>query len=462
MTLAAIFRGQPFSVRLTAATIGVVLLTSAIAGIGSSPWLAAPAGAVIAILVMRTMTREIEDRVLDNGGPAGRPRGYGVDTPSPGTGATGAMLFPLAFEASPVGMIVTDPGGVILLVNRQAERMFGYEREELVGRPIDILVPQRLRATHAIWRAAFSRRPEIRQIGPGRDLSAVRKDGTEFPVEIGLNPVGSRHLVLAVIADISERKRTERLKDEFVSMVSHELRTPLTSISGSLGLLAGKAAGDLPEPAMRLLAIAHKNIQRLVRLINDILEIEKFESGELVFDMKRVEIRPLVEQAIEATRGYTQSRGVTVELDPAAVTCDVRADPDRLVQVVTNLLSNAIKFSPPDGAVNVTIALRGDRVRLEVRDRGPGIPEAFKARIYQKFAQADGSAASPKGGSGLGLSIVKSIVTHLAGTTGFANAPDGGTIFYVELPVLAANRENAAAADGAALQRDLAEEVREA
>jgi signal transduction histidine kinase len=152
--------------------------------------------------------------------------------------------------------------------------------------------------------------------------------------------------VLRALRYATERKRLERLKDEFVSTVSHELRTPLTSISGSLGLLMGNAAGSLPKPMARLLAIAHTNSQRLVRLVNDILDIEKMQAGRVVFNFSRVEVRPLVAQAIEANRGFAEGYGVRVRLEDACLFADVRADPDRLLQVVTNLLSNAIKFSP--------------------------------------------------------------------------------------------------------------------
>ncbi len=232
----------------------------------------------------------------------------------------------------------------------------------------------------------------------------------------------------------TERKRLEQLKDEFVSTVSHELRTPLTSITGSLGLLMGNAAGSLPPPMARLLAIAHTNSQRLVRLVNDILDIEKMEAGRVVFNFSRVEVRPLVAQAIEAMRGFAEGYGVRVRLEDARTATDVRADPDRLLQVVTNLLSNAIKFSSANSEVVVAIEKGADMVRLTVRDHGSGIPVDFKPLIFEKFAQADAGAARQKGGTGLGLSIVKQIVDRLGGEAGFADAPGGGTIFHVQLP----------------------------
>jgi signal transduction histidine kinase len=240
--------------------------------------------------------------------------------------------------------------------------------------------------------------------------------------------------LLRALGYASERKRLERLKDEFVSTVSHELRTPLTSIAASLGLLIGKAVGDLPKPMVRLLAIAHTNSQRLVRLVNDILDVEKLESGHAVFELRRLAVRPLVEQAIEAIRGFAEGHGVRVWIEAADTLAEVRADPDRLAQVFTNLLSNAVKFSPPDSEVVVTVEKSGHLVRVSVRDHGSGIPDGFKSRIFERFAQADATSAREKGGTGLGLSIVKQIVDRLAGVVDFADAPGGGAIFYVELP----------------------------
>jgi len=242
----------------------------------------------------------------------------------------------------------------------------------------------------------------------------------------------------------------EHIKDEFVAMVSHELRTPLTSIAASLGLLVADPADKMSAAAKRLLRIAHSNSQRLVRLINDILDIEKIESGKIEFHMRRLDVRRLVEQAIESNRSFADQHEVNVRLDHKAKQGFVQADVDRLTQVVTNLLSNAVKYSPRAGEVLVTIENVDATVRISVRDHGSGIPEKFRSRIFEKFAQADSSDVRQKGGTGLGLNIVKQIVLKLGGKVGFDDAPDGGTIFYVDLP-LAADLE--AAVDRAIISR---------
>jgi PAS domain S-box-containing protein len=355
-------------------------------------------------------------------------------------------MFRQAVESCPSGMVMTDSAGRIVLVNGEIERMFGYQRGELIGRSVDMIVPGHLYAEHIQHRDKLVAKPEIRNLAAGRTPVGLRKDGSEFPVEIGLNPIhtGDDLLVLSVIVDTSERKRIDRLKDEFVSTVSHELRTPLTSIAGSLGLLVGQCSGQLPRMAERLLTIAHTNSQRLVRLINDILDIEKLESGHVVFNVSQVDVRLLVEQAIEDNRGFAEGYDVHIRFDTASdARCEVRADPDRLVQVITNLLSNAIKFSPVDAEVLVAVEKNDEVVRISVRDHGSGVPADFKAQIFTKFAQADGTSSRQKGGTGLGLSIVKQIVERLDGEVGFNDVAGGGTIFYVELPAWdgAAGRE---------------------
>jgi PAS domain S-box-containing protein len=326
-----------------------------------------------------------------------------------------------------------------MLANTEVERMFGYAHDALIGETVDILVPRNVCGQHAQHRRQFAAHPQIRT-PKNRNLSGRRRDGTEFSVEVGLSPFHTNEeiLVLAAIVDISERLRVERLKDEFVSTVSHELRTPLTSIAGALGLLVNDPGGALSERTARLLKIARANSERLVRLVNNILEMEKIESGRVVFVLKRVEVRSLVEQTIGANRGFADDYGVRMRLDAASATVEICADPDWLVQVVTNLLSNAIKFSPRGEEVVIAIERRSGTVLISIRDHGHGVPEDFKPRIFEKFAQADASDTRQQGGTGLGLSIVKQIVTRLGGQVGFDDAPGGGAIFQVEFPGLGA------------------------
>ncbi len=334
-------------------------------------------------------------------------------------------------------MVVVNQAGEIVLLNVQAEKQFGYRRDELLGQKVTNIIPEGF-AERLVADALRSDEDALaQQIGTGIELTGRRKDGDEFPIEIMLSPLASTEgiLVTAAVRDISVRKHMERLKDEFVATVSHELRTPLTSISGSLGLLVGQWAGKLPESAARLMTIAHNNSQRLVRLINDILDIEKIEFGRVVFKLGRIDVRALVEQVIESNRGFAEGYDVRVRLDATSASCEVNADPDRLAQVITNLLSNAIKFSPVDEEVLVTVEKIGEAVRISVQDHGDGIPADFKPRIFRKFAQADATSTRQKGGTGLGLSIAKQIVDRLGGRMGFVDAPGGGTIFHVELPI---------------------------
>src|SRR5258705_177394 len=281
-------------------------------------------------------------------------------------------------EAAPEAVVVVNHTGEIVLLNLQAEKEFGYRRDELLGQNINKIIPERM-AERLIAKGPRASLPL--EISTERQLTGRRKDGGEFPIEIMLSPLESAERIL-VIRDISVRRQTERLKDEFVATVSHELRTPLTSISGSLGLLAGQWASKLPESAAGRLTIAHTNSQRLVRLLNDILDIEKIESGHVVFNLSRVAVRPLVESSIEDNRGFAASYGVSVQLDPTSTDVDANVDPDRLAQVITNLPPNAIKFSPTDGEVVVAVGRGSGNVRITVRDHGSGIPDEFKLHIF--------------------------------------------------------------------------------
>jgi signal transduction histidine kinase len=238
----------------------------------------------------------------------------------------------------------------------------------------------------------------------------------------------------AARAKLDEQRRLERLKNEFISIVSHELRTPLTSIHGALGLIGSGLGGELSPRARQLLDVAYRNSQRLVRLVDDILDLQKIESGSMPFHFQPLELRPLLEHALEANQTYASALGVSIVLVEAVQGARVYADSDRMIQVMTNLLSNAAKFSPPGESVLVTATREHNELRVAVTDRGPGIPDEFRDRIFQRFAQADSSTTREKGGTGLGLSITKAIVERLGGTISFESPPEGGTTFHFDLP----------------------------
>ena len=233
--------------------------------------------------------------------------------------------------------------------------------------------------------------------------------------------------------DITELKRIDRMKTEFVSTVSHELRTPLTSIRGSLGLISGGVAGEIPEAVKNLVGIAKTNCERLIRLINDMLDSEKIESGKMRLELKVVDIQPLIQQALAANEGFAGQHRVKLVLEAPAEPLKVRIDSDRMTQVLTNLLSNAAKFSPPGSQVEVRLSRVARSVRVEVVDHGPGIPEEFRSRIFQKFSQADASDTKQKGGSGLGLNISRALIEQMNGAIGFTSQAGVGTTFFFEL-----------------------------
>jgi PAS domain S-box-containing protein len=334
------------------------------------------------------------------------------------------------------GIITINESGSIESFNRGAEQLFGYRADDVVQRNIRMLMPEPFGSAHDRYLRHYLNTGERRVIGSRREVEGLKRDGDTFPLEVSVSEIwiGDRHLFIGILRDITERRNVERLKNEFVSTVSHELRTPLTSIAGSLGLLAAGAAGALPDKAERLIRIAHNNSERLVRLINDLLDIEKIESGRVEFRLSPLALRPLVEQAIEANRGYAASLGVELQLAPAAADGMVLADADRLTQVLTNLLSNAAKFSPQAGTVAIDIIDCSDTLRLSVHDDGAGIGEQFRACIFDKFSQADIVDTRQKGGTGLGLSIAKSIVERHGGRIGFeSDTQGGGTTFTVDL-----------------------------
>ncbi|MEO6697747.1 MAG: ATP-binding protein, partial [Gammaproteobacteria bacterium] len=334
------------------------------------------------------------------------------------------------------GIITLNEQGVIESCNFAAERIFEYSPSELTGCSFKLLMPEPYGTLYTMYLTDYLNVGQAKIMGVAQEAEGKRKDGSTFPIEFGISEVrlAEQRLFIIVVRDISERKKIERMKNEFISTVSHELRTPLTSIRGSLGLISGGVAGEIPEQAKLLVDIASKNSERLSRLINNILDVEKIESGKMDFTFGPVDITVLVEQALEANVGYGQQFAVEFVLENAVPGAKVGADSDRLMQVLTNLLSNAAKFSPEHSTVTVVILRHDAMIRVSVRDLGPGIPAEFHSRIFQKFAQADNSDGRHRGGSGLGLNISKALIEKMHGRIGFETEPGAGTTFYFDLP----------------------------
>lgn len=341
-------------------------------------------------------------------------------------------------DASNDALIMIDAEDTIRFWNTAAETMFGYDRDEALGRKLHVMVTRKEDQDKAYpGLALFAQTGSGPVIGNVMEFMAIRRNGTLFPVErsVASFSMGGKWYAVGTIRDVTERHEMERLKKEFISTVSHELRTPLTSIRGSLGLVLGTMAGQVPEQARQLLTIAAGNTTRLIAMINDLLDIEKIESGRMEFHKEPFDLVEVVVASLEENRNYAVDNGVVFQLQGNPPPCPIMADRSRLAQVLANLLSNAAKFSPRDGNVEVSVQRSDCLVRVSVRDHGPGVPEQFRSRIFQKFAQGDSSDSRKRGGTGLGLAIAKQIVQHFGGTIGYQPGEGGGTIFFFELPL---------------------------
>ncbi len=334
------------------------------------------------------------------------------------------------------GLILVDEKGIVRVVNPAAERIFGYRAGELVGDSLARLVPESVGPRPMTFLLDAQRRA----LGRVTQWEGRRKNGEVFPFELALfefrTPEG--RWLGGSIHDISESREVERLKKEFVATVSHELRTPLTSIRGSLGLLAGGVLGDLPPKATEVVGIAQRNVERLVRLINDILDLERYDTGRIEMRFETVELGALFARSLEAVRHFAAQEGVLLE--SFATTSEVWGDGDRLVQVLVNLLSNAVKFSPRGSLVRLAVAAEDGWTEIRVSDPGRGVPAHLREAIFERFRQVEASDARQKGGSGLGLAICKAIVEQHGGSIGVDSEKGKGSVFWFRIPPAPAER----------------------
>ncbi len=336
-------------------------------------------------------------------------------------------------EASPDAVLSVSRGRRILFSNRRIADLWGI-KQPLPGLDSLSSVFEAMARTTTDPASFLAGTESLAEDAEHRE-ECLLLDGRTF--ERYTAPIrGSDGMIVGRIwcfRDVSAARRVAQLKDEFISNVSHELRTPLTAIRGSLGLVAGEAVGRMPEEARALVEMACRGCDRLERIVNDILDVEKIEAGQMEFHWQVLPLGPLLEQAVKWSEGFGDRYGVSYLVEAGAPGASVRVDPDRLTAVITNLLSNATKFSPRGGTVTLRPERRGDRIRISVQDHGPGIPEEFQPRVFEKFAQAETANDMETAGTGLGLSIARAIVLRLGGEIGF-ESDRNGTTFWFDLP----------------------------
>jgi PAS domain S-box-containing protein len=343
-------------------------------------------------------------------------------------------------EAAPDAIIQVDEAGHILLMNRVTEEMFGYSREELLGQPVDVLVPASRRPAHQMHRGTYAHQPATRPMGVKLPLEGQRKDGSCFPVEISLSPGGKgpEFRVTAIIRDVTERKaaddRVRTLQREFLASMSHELRTPLHTIIGFSELLGEELHGPLNEKQQRFIGHIHKDSLHLLELINDILDLSKIESGRVALRPEAFDLAALVKECVSSVSGLADAKrhhiGTSVKVPDAIV-----ADRLRVKQILVNLLSNAIKFTPEQGRIDVRSYVEDRRVCVAVADSGIGIPASEHALIFDKFHQVGATTKGVREGTGLGLAITKHLIEQHGGTISVESAPGQGSTFTFTLPL---------------------------
>lgn len=336
-------------------------------------------------------------------------------------------------------IITINTYGLIESFNKAAEDMFGYSADEVMGRNIKILMPSPYSEEHDSYLERYKLHKDSRIIDVEREGVAKRKDGSTFPTSIKVGEVNfsnNTHFI-GTIRDITEQKKIERLKNEFISTVSHELRTPLTAINGVISILHNEVTGKQTPESKDLLERGLLNSEKLQQIINDILDIQKIESGTYDYNIGKINVTTLLETAFKENQPYADRLNIKLKLDQPEINTEFDGDTGRLLQVMANLISNACKFSPENSTVALSAYQEAKHICFVITDNGPGIPEEYKEKIFRKFIQVDGSDSRAKGGTGLGLNIARSIIDYHHGKIWFEDNPEGGTCFKFNIPLTA-------------------------
>lgn len=338
-------------------------------------------------------------------------------------------------------IISIDDSSRIITFNRAAEEIFGYPVAEVQGKDLSILMPNPHKSSHHQYMDNYHKSRKSKMIGDfdefgqRRELPALRKNGDIFPMDIsvGETQVSGRRMYIGVVRDLSKLKVIEKMKREFVSTVSHELRTPLTSLKGALGLIFSGTLEKDEKKSAEMKDLTLRNVERLNNLVNDILDMEKIETGEMSFDIETTDVNEIAEEAIALNQHYAIQHGINFELKNRIADCYVNVDRDRIAQVMANLLSNAAKFSPENSVVSIDVSRQADKIRFSVSDHGPGIDEAFQPLIFERFTQQHSGNTRETGGTGLGMPISKAIIEKHGGKIGFTTKVGKGSNFFFEL-----------------------------
>lgn len=339
------------------------------------------------------------------------------------------------FDFSPIGIALNDfETGQFLDLNNALIAPTDYTREEFIALSYWDITPQEYQS---LEEQALANLNTTGRYGPF-EKEYIRKDGSRYPVRLqGMlsKEQDGRTVIWSLIEDITERRKLDKMKDQFISTVSHELRTPLTSIKGSLNLLAGGAVGSISDKAQALLVTAERNAQRLTTLINDLLDMEKLVAGKMPMTFLKQPLGPLLDETIDSLSSYAQQHNVVLQCSGSWPAVQVNVDGQRLIQALSNLLSNAIKFSPQGEAITIKVQQQDTNIHILVRDRGQGVAPEFEDRLFQRFSQADSSDTRKLPGTGLGLAITQEICQQLGGSVMYRQPNGRGAEFIIQLPI---------------------------